>query len=109
MQQLSEDHYIDQINASNADFLVAALGAKKGQVWLLRNHFRLRVPIRAHLGATINFQAGAVRRAPRMLQQLGLEWLWRIKEEPALFGRYWYDGIALLRLLFTQVLPLAIR
>ncbi len=108
VQQLSEDRHIDRINASNADFLVAALGAKKGQVWLLRNHLRLRVPIRAHLGATINFQAGVVRRAPGILQQLGLEWLWRIKEEPALFGRYWHDGIELLRLLFMQVLPLAI-
>jgi N-acetylglucosaminyldiphosphoundecaprenol N-acetyl-beta-D-mannosaminyltransferase len=108
VDELSEDHFIDRINSSNADFLVAALGAKKGQLWLQRNHSRLRIPIRAHLGAVINFQAGAVKRAPYAMQKLGLEWLWRIKEEPSLFGRYWHDGGVLLRLLWTRVLPLAV-
>jgi len=108
VDELSEDHFIDQINSSNADFLVAALGARKGQLWLQRNHSRLRIPIRAHLGAVINFQAGTVQRAPYAMQKLGLEWLWRIKEEPSLFGRYWHDGTVLLRLLLTRVLPLAV-
>src|ERR1700733_4061440 len=108
VDELSEDRFINQINASNADFLVAALGAKKGQLWLQRNHSRLRIPIRAHLGATINFQAGTVKRAPCIMQKLGVEWLWRIKEEPSLFGRYWHDGGVLLRLLLSRVLPLAV-
>jgi N-acetylglucosaminyldiphosphoundecaprenol N-acetyl-beta-D-mannosaminyltransferase len=105
---LSEDGLIDQVNGSNADFLVAALGAKKGQLWLKRNQERLQVPVRAHLGATINFQAGTVMRAPDVVQRMGLEWLWRIKEEPSLFQRYWHDGIVLLRLLLTRVIPAAI-
>ena len=105
---LSEDGLINQVNGSNADFLVAALGAKKGQLWLRRNHERLQVPVRAHLGATINFQAGTVMRAPYAVQRMGLEWLWRIKEEPSLFQRYWHDGIVLLRLLLTRVIPAAI-
>jgi N-acetylglucosaminyldiphosphoundecaprenol N-acetyl-beta-D-mannosaminyltransferase len=108
VDELSQDHFIDQINASNADFLVCALGAKKGQSWLLRNHSRLRIPVRAHLGATINFEAGAIKRAPLVMQKVGLEWLWRIKEEPSLFGRYWYDGWVLLGLLLTKVLPLTV-
>ena len=107
VDELSEDRFINQINTSNADFLVAALGAKNGQLWLLRNHDRLHVPVRAHLGATVNFQAGTVKRAPRFVQKLGFEWLWRIKEEPALFSRYWHDGIVLVRLLIAHVLPLA--
>jgi N-acetylglucosaminyldiphosphoundecaprenol N-acetyl-beta-D-mannosaminyltransferase len=109
VNELSQDKFIDKINSSNADFLVAALGAKKGQLWLQRNHGRLRIPIRAHLGTTINFQAGTVKRAPLMLQRLGLEWLWRIKEEPHLWNRYWNDGLVLLRLMLTRVLPLAIE
>ena len=108
VDELSQDHFINQINSSNADFLVCALGAKKGQLWLLRNHSRLRIPVRAHLGATINFEAGAVKRAPPAMQKVGLEWLWRIKEEPSLFGRYWHDGWVLFRLLLTQILPLAV-
>ena len=55
-----------------------------------------------------NFVAGTVERAPLVWQRLGLEWLWRIKEEPALFRRYWSDGLALLRLLATRILPLAL-
>jgi N-acetylglucosaminyldiphosphoundecaprenol N-acetyl-beta-D-mannosaminyltransferase len=107
VDDLSADIFIDAINASRADFLAAALGAKKGQVWLKRNHHRLQIPIRAHLGATINFQAGMIKRAPLHLRKWGLEWLWRIKEEPQLWKRYWNDGWRLLRLLLTRVLPLA--
>ena len=40
--------------------------------------------------------------------KLGLEWLWRIKEEPYLWRRYWNDGRVLLRLLLTRVLPLVV-
>ena len=105
---MSGDHTIDQVNASGADFLAVALGAKKGQLWLHRNHSRLTIPIRVHLGAAFNFQAGKVRRAPPNFRAWGLEWLWRIKEEPYLWRRYWHDGRVLLRLLVTRVLPLAI-
>ena len=108
LDELSQQHFIDQINSSDADFLVAALGAKKGQLWLQRNHRRLRVPIRAHLGATINFQAGTFKRAPSAMRKVGLEWLWRIKEEPTLWRRYGHDGGMLICLMLTRVLPLAI-
>ena len=109
VEDMSRDHIIDQINASHADFLLVALGAKKGQLWLQRNHTRLQIPVRAHLGAAINFAAAKVRRAPPLVRTLGLEWLWRIKEEPHLWRRYWHDGIIFLQMLFTCVLPLAVR
>ena len=86
-----------------ADFLAVSLGAKKGQLWLHRNHQRLTVPVRAHLGVTVNFQAGTVKRAPPRLRAWGLEWLWRIKEEPHLWRRYAHDGWVLLGLIFTRV------
>jgi len=108
VSDLSDDRIIGTVNCSRADFLVVALGAKKGQLWLLRNHRRLTIPIRAHLGAAINFQAGIVKRAPPTVRACGLEWLWRIKEEHHLWTRYQHDGLVLLRLLITRVLPLAI-
>ena len=92
LADLNRSDFIASINASGADFLAVALGATKGQAWLRHNHQRLTVPVRAHLGAVIGFQAGVVRRAPRIVQKLGLEWLWRIKEEPHLWRRYWGDG-----------------
>jgi N-acetylglucosaminyldiphosphoundecaprenol N-acetyl-beta-D-mannosaminyltransferase len=106
VDEMSRDDIIDKINSSGADFLIASLGARKGQSWLLHNHDRFLIPIRAHFGAVVNFQAGTVRRAPSTLRKLGLEWLWRIKEEPHLWRRYWSDGIGLIRLLFARVLPL---
>ena len=109
LDELSHDRFINKINSSGADLLVVALGAKKGQLWLRRNHHRLAVPLRAHLGVTIHFQAGTVKRAPYAIQKLGLEWLWRIGQEPQLWRRYWRDGSVLLRLMLTRVLPLAIR
>lgn len=108
IEELSRDEIIKTINASEADFLVASLGALKGQLWLLRNLHRLQIPIRAHFGAVVNFQAGVIRRAPRILRKYGLEWLWRIKEEPYLWRRYFDDGTVLLRVLITRVFPLAI-
>jgi len=77
-------------------------------LWLYRNHDRLTIPIRVHLGAAINFQAGIIERAPAALRAWGLEWLWRIKEEHYLWKRYLNDGLVLLRLLWTRVLPLAV-
>jgi N-acetylglucosaminyldiphosphoundecaprenol N-acetyl-beta-D-mannosaminyltransferase len=91
-EEMSGYDIIDHINSSGADFLVASLGNQKGQSWLQRNHHRLLIPVRAHLGATLNFQAGTVRRAPPIMRKCGLEWLWRIKEEPYLWRRYWNDG-----------------
>lgn len=108
IEEMSADAILDIINASDSDFLAAALGAKKGQAWLMRNHDRLRVPIRVHLGAAINFQAGMLKRAPARLQKWGLEWLWRIKEEPQLWRRYWGDGYALLGLVLAHIIPLVI-
>ena len=107
LAELDLNEFIERINESGADFLVAALGAAKGQKWLRRNYGRLKIPVRSHLGATINFQAGMVRRAPSLLQRLGFEWLWRIKEEPRLWRRYSHDGIVMLTLLARSVLPLA--
>ena len=96
---------IEQINASGADFLVVALGAKKGQQWIEHNLPQLDAALVSHLGAVVNFVAGTITRAPSKVGGLGLEWLWRIKEEPGLWRRYWSDGLAFLRLLTGRVLP----
>ena len=106
IEAMSQPNIIDEINASGADLIAVFFGAEKAQAWLLHNHGRLRPPIRAQFGATINFEAGRVRRAPPLLRSTGFEWLWRIKEEPYLWPRYWNDGKALLAMLVTSVIPL---
>jgi len=105
LADMSTPAIIERINASNADLLVVALGAKRGQAWIEHNLEALRTPLVSHLGAVVNFVAGTVSRAPSGVGGLGLEWLWRIKEEPALWRRYWHDGVALLRLVIGRALP----
>ena len=108
VEEMSSDAVIKDINDSKADFLVVALGAKKGQAWIEHNLSRLQVPVVSHLGAVVNFVAGTVKRAPTWVGQLGGEWLWRIKEEPALWKRYFNDGLTLLKLMVLHVIPCAI-
>ncbi|MEH2492858.1 N-acetylglucosaminyldiphosphoundecaprenol N-acetyl-beta-D-mannosaminyltransferase [Bradyrhizobium sp. AZCC 2230] len=108
VEKLSSPEIINQINASGADLLAVFLNAEKAQAWLMHNHHRLTVPIRAQFGATINFEAGTIKRAPPFLRSTGFEWLWRIKEEPYLWRRYWNDGRSLIQLFLTSVLPIAI-
>lgn len=108
VDDMSKPDVIDMINASQPDFLVIALGAKKGQAWIQKNRHQLNAPVISHLGAVINFVAGSLERAPILWQRLGLEWLWRIRQEPNLWRRYFFDGLAFVKLLLLNVFPLAI-
>jgi len=107
VEEMSSEEIIQRINASKADVLVISLGARKGQAWIERNRLRLNVPVISHLGVVLHFAAGRVKRAPVWMQKIGLEWLWRIKEEPSLWRRYLRDGLALLTLVVTRALPYA--
>jgi N-acetylglucosaminyldiphosphoundecaprenol N-acetyl-beta-D-mannosaminyltransferase len=105
VEQMSDEATIERINASGADFLVVSLGAVKGQAWIEHNLPRLTVPVVSHLGAVVNFVAGSVKRAPPWMRRSGLEWLWRIKEEPYLWRRYALDALVFLQLLLLRAVP----
>ena len=82
----------DKINAAKPDFVIVSLGAAKGQEWIQHNQSELEAPVIAHLGAVVDFVAGTIKRAPVWATRIGLEWVWRIIAEPALWKRYWNDG-----------------
>ena len=107
--EMTAPEVLARINAAAPDFVVVALGTAKGQQWIERASTGLTVPLLSHLGAVVNFVAGSVRRAPLAMQNLGLEWLWRIREEPALWRRYATDGWALGGLCLRSLLPLVSR
>ena len=109
VSQMSSRAHLERINGACPDFVVVALGAKKGQAWIQHNHSHIDAPVVSHLGAVVNFVAGTVLRAPKWVQTCGLEWLWRIKEEPSLWRRYASDGLSLIRLMVTRVIPLALH
>lgn len=106
VQAMSTPATLQHINDSQPDFVVVSLGAKKGQTWIEHNRRQLNAPVISHLGAVVNMVAGTVLRAPVWMQRVGLEWLWRIREEPTLWRRYFNDGLALLRLVLTRAIPL---
>jgi N-acetylglucosaminyldiphosphoundecaprenol N-acetyl-beta-D-mannosaminyltransferase len=103
--EMSTPEIIDYVNQHDAGLLIVSLGAQKGQTWIEENKHQLKAPVMSHLGAVINFFAGTVKRAPVFAQRYGLEWLWRIYQEPLLWRRYYNDGKRFLRLLFGSVFP----
>lgn len=108
MDELSSPSFIAEINDVEPDFLIVSLGAARGQEWILRNRAALTVPVCAHLGAALNFVAGSVKRAPPAWQAMGLEWLWRIRQEPALAKRYRHDGRMLVQMALLEAVPQAV-
>lgn len=80
---------ISRINASGADIVWVALGAPKQELWAHHHRDRIQAPLVACVGAAFELLAGRFTRAPRPLQRLGLEWAWRLAQDPArLWRRY---------------------
>lgn len=78
---------IDMINASGATCLIIGLGAPKQEIWIHRHRHRLPgVKVYMGVGATIDYEAQAVKRAPGWMTRNGLEWVYRMTTEPR---RYW--------------------
>jgi len=66
-----------------------ALGAPKQEIWIDENARELGVPVSAGVGAAFELVAGIVRRAPRWMQRAGIEWMFRLGQEPRrLWKRY---------------------
>ena len=77
---------VERINAAKPDILFVALGNPKQELWMGRNKEKLDVGAMIGIGGTFNFIAGRVKRAPKWMQKSGLEWIYRIIQEP---GRLW--------------------
>jgi exopolysaccharide biosynthesis WecB/TagA/CpsF family protein len=92
----------ERINNSGADILLVAFGNPKQEIWFRRNQDRLRVPVVIGIGGTFNFIAGTVARAPGWMQRLGVEWLYRVCQEP---GRLWQRYLLGLAKFSTMILP----
>ena len=89
---------IAEIRATKPDILFVALGQPKGEFWIARHLAALDVPVTAQVGATLDFVAGRVQRAPKLLQRIGMEWAFRIYTDPRRLGpRYWKNACFLAR------------
>ena len=83
---VDQPEIVERINAAKPDILFVALGNPKQELWMGRNAAKLDVGAMIGIGGTFNFIAGRVKRAPRWMQRCGLEWIYRIIQEP---GRLW--------------------
>jgi len=101
----AEEHgaLIARIRQAAPDLLLVALGQPKGELWLAENLEALGVPVSVQIGASLDFVAGRVRRAPRWAQRIGAEWLWRITREPRrMIPRYAADAVFMVRAIFRD-------
>ncbi len=90
------DRVIDEIRQARPDLLLVALGQPKGELWLARHLEALGVPVCVQVGATLEFVAGRVQRAPKLFQKTGMEWAFRIYTDPLRLGpRYWKNALFL--------------
>jgi N-acetylglucosaminyldiphosphoundecaprenol N-acetyl-beta-D-mannosaminyltransferase len=84
---------LNRIHAAAPDLLIVGLGAPKQELWVHRHQHEIAARAALCVGATIDFLAGEKRRAPKLFQRLGLEWLHRMLSEPRrLVKRYARDA-----------------
>jgi N-acetylglucosaminyldiphosphoundecaprenol N-acetyl-beta-D-mannosaminyltransferase len=97
---------IQRIRSAGPDILLVAFGQPKGERWIHANYRDLDVPVCMQVGASLDFAAGRVRRAPRWMQRTGLEWAYRLALEPRRLGRRYFDNILfLMRCLSSRNFP----
>ena len=78
---------VERINQTNPDILFVAWGQPKQEKWIAKNLTKLNAKVFIGIGGTFDFVVGKVKRAPKIFQKLGIEWLWRLFQEPKRIGR----------------------
>ncbi len=99
-----EQQIIDMINDSGATVLAVGVGAPKQEKWIIRNKHRMPgIQIFFAIGATIDFLAGNVQRSPKWITNIGMEWAFRMAQEPKrMFKRYMIDDMPYFMLILKQ-------
>jgi N-acetylglucosaminyldiphosphoundecaprenol N-acetyl-beta-D-mannosaminyltransferase len=83
------DRVIDDINGCGADVVWVGIGQPKQELWMANMRDRLEAPVLVGVGAAFDFHAGLVPQAPGWMQDYGLEWVYRLAQEPRrLWPRY---------------------
>jgi exopolysaccharide biosynthesis WecB/TagA/CpsF family protein len=100
------DAIIDLIDSSGANVLAIGVGTPKQEKWIYKYKSRLKnIKVILAVGATVDFEAGNIARAPKWLGNIGLEWLYRLVKEPKrLAKRYLVDDLPFFGLILQQKL-----
>lgn len=98
-----ETALIERINQSGANILLVAFGAPRQEKWIERHAGRLRVQSALGVGGLFDFYAGRIPRAPQWLRELGLEWTFRLYQEPGrMWRRYLVGNVVFLSKVMTE-------
>lgn len=88
----------EKIRNSGADILFVAMGSPKKELFMDRHLRTMNVPFTMGVGGSFDVAAGVVRRSPRWMQRIGLEWLFRLMQEPGrLWRRYLFGNLHFIR------------
>lgn len=88
------------ISDAKPDLLIACFGCPKQEKWIYENIEKYDAKVSICAGATVDFLAGNVKRAPQWMSEHGLEWFYRFLQEPKrMFCRYFIDDFKILRLI----------
>lgn len=95
---------IHMVNESGATVLAVGVGAPKQEKWIIKHKDEMPgVKIFFAIGATIDFQAGNVKRSPKWITKVGMEWAYRMAQEPKrMFKRYIIDDMPYFALILKQ-------
>lgn len=98
-----ENNICDLINEVHPDILFIAYGSPNQELWIRRNLFKLKsVNVAIGVGGAFDFYAGKIKRAPNLMQKLGIEWLWRLFCEPRRIIRIWNATVRFVRLVAKE-------
>lgn len=89
----------DMISSAHPDILIVCLGCPKQEKWVYDNYKKYDAVVSICAGASVDFLAGSVRRAPKWMSDHGLEWFYRFMQEPKrLYKRYFVEDMKIIRL-----------
>jgi N-acetylglucosaminyldiphosphoundecaprenol N-acetyl-beta-D-mannosaminyltransferase len=82
-----------RVKAARPDILLVSFGCPKQEKWIAMHYHLLEVPVLVGVGATLDFIAGRVNRAPVLMQRTGTEWIFRLAQEPRRLARRYADDL----------------
>jgi N-acetylglucosaminyldiphosphoundecaprenol N-acetyl-beta-D-mannosaminyltransferase len=103
LTQAEDREIIKMINQVNPRIIWVGLGAPKQEVWMSEHVHQIKSSLLLGVGAAFNFHAQAVKRVPRWMQNIGLEWFYRLLQEPKkLWKRYLITNLLFLFYLISD-------
>ena len=98
--EIELDKINQMISEVHPDLLIACFGCPKQEKWIYENIGKYDAKVSVCAGATVDFLAGNVKRAPRWMSEHGLEWFYRFLQEPKrMFKRYFIDDVKIIKLI----------